>query len=116
MRKIRALIGMPVVVNNRRAGRVVQVELSGDLRRMEGVWMDAGLRGTRFISADSIAMLGKVAVMADDPVSGSAAAARRIFRRRLARCGRLGSLRRGNRRDDFRVCALDSRVELWTDC
>ena len=66
MRKIRALIGMPVVVGNRRVGRVIQAELSEDLTRLDGLWMDAGLRGTRFIPSEQLEMLGRVAVMADD--------------------------------------------------
>ena len=37
MRKIRALIGMPVVVGNRRVGRVIQAELSEDLTRLDGL-------------------------------------------------------------------------------
>lgn len=117
MRKIRALIGMPVVVNNRRAGRVVQVELSGDLRRMEGVWMDAGLRGTRFISADSIAMLGKVAVMADDPGVRKRCRSETLFRRAVGTDGRrLGAIT-GAEIDEmsFRVCALELSCGLWDD-
>ena len=58
MRKLRALIGLPVVVNNHRIGRVVQAELSTDLTQLLGVWIDAGLLGTRFIPADSLGMLG----------------------------------------------------------
>ena len=66
MRKIRSLVGMPVIVGNRKTGRVIQAELSDDLSQLVGIWIDAGIRGTRFIPIESLAMLGKVAVIADD--------------------------------------------------
>ena len=62
MRSIRSMIGMPVVVENRRLGRVIQIALSDDLTRAEGVWVDAGLRGTRYISTDSVRLIGSVAI------------------------------------------------------
>ena len=65
MRKLRTLIGMPVVVQNRRIGRVVQAALSEDLTSLDGLWVDEGLRGTRLIPSESLEMLGRIAVVAD---------------------------------------------------
>ena len=61
MRKLRTLIGMPVVVQNRRIGRVVQAALSEDLTSLDGLWVDEGLRGTRLIPSESLEMLGRIA-------------------------------------------------------
>ncbi len=66
MRKLRNLTGMPVLCNGRKLGRLVQAELSGDLRRMEGIWVDCGLKGTRYITADHLSMIGEMAVHSDD--------------------------------------------------
>ena len=66
MRKLRSMTGMPVLYGGRKLGRLIQAELSGDLRRMEGIWVDCGLKGTRFITADHLAMIGDMAVHSDD--------------------------------------------------
>ena len=66
MRKLRNLIGMPVLCMRRKVGRLVQAELSADLRRLEGIWVDCGLLGTRYIPADQLSMIGEVAVHADE--------------------------------------------------
>ena len=47
MRRIRNLIGLPVIRGGRKIGRLLQAELSEDLPRLQGVWVDCGLRGTR---------------------------------------------------------------------
>ena len=46
---LRALQGLPVVCAGKRVGRVAQAALSDDLRRMDGLWVDAGLGGARFV-------------------------------------------------------------------
>lgn len=66
MRKIRNLIGMPVICRRQKIGRLVQADLSADLRHMEGIWVDCGLRGTRYIPAEQLSMIGEKAVLADD--------------------------------------------------
>lgn len=66
MRKIRNMIGMPVLCCGKKLGRLVQTDLSGDLKRLEGIWVDCGLKGNRYISADQLSMIGEFAVMADD--------------------------------------------------
>lgn len=117
MRKLRALIGLPVVVNNHRIGRVVQAELSTDLTQLLGVWIDAGLLGTRFIPADSLGMLGQVAVMADDCGKRKRCKTSPLFRRAVGTDGsRIGAIT-GAEIDElsFRVEALELSCGLWDD-
>lgn len=117
MRKIRNLIGTPVVVNGKRAGRVILAELSEDLASLKGIWFDAGLRGTRFIPAESIAMLGKVAVMADDMGKRMRMRSEPLFRRAIGTDGRrLGAIT-GAEIDElsFRVEALELSRGFWDD-
>ena len=66
MRKLRSLTGMSVVCGSHRIGRLLRAELTADLRQLSGIWVGAGLMGTRFIPAERLEMLGRVAVMADD--------------------------------------------------
>lgn len=117
MRKIRTLIGMPVVVNDRRSGRVIQVELSDDLHRMAALWVDAGLRGTRRIPAEHLAMLGRVAVVADDLGHRCRLKAKPLFRRAVSTDGaRLGAVT-GAEIDElsFAVESLELSEGLWED-
>ena len=65
MRTIRAMIGMPVVCRSRRIGRMIQADISGDLRTLSGIWVDAGIRGIRYIPAEDLEMLGSIAIMTD---------------------------------------------------
>ena len=65
MRKLRGLTGMPVVCDGRRYGRVLRAELAQDLKRLEGIWVGAGLRGARYIPAEQLELLGSVAVLAE---------------------------------------------------
>ena len=65
MKNMRLLVGMPVICNGRKLGRVVQAEISEDLTRMTGLFIDAGFRGTRFIPADDVNMLGEVAILVE---------------------------------------------------
>lgn len=117
MRKIRVLIGMPVVVHNRRIGRVVQAELSKDLTRLNGLWVDAGLRGTRLIPAESLQMIGTVAVVADDAGARKRCKAEPLLYRAIGTDGRrLGAIT-GAEIDElsFRVEALELTGGLWDD-
>ena len=93
MRKLRNLIGLPVIVNRQKIGRLVQAELSGDLGRLKGVWVDCGLRGTRYISSEQLKLIGEMAVIADD--RGKRRRCRSVFPcyRAISACGqRLGAI------------------------
>lgn len=117
MRRLRALIGMPVVVRGRRIGRVVQAELSDDLTRLEGVWADAGFRGTRFIASDCLEILGSVAVIADDCGVRRPCRSGSLFRRAVGTNGRRLGAVTGAEVDEltFLVGALELTGGLWDD-
>ena len=65
MRNMRLLVGMPVICEGRKLGRVVQAQASDDLTHMIGLFIDAGIRGTRFIPSKDVIMLGEVAILVD---------------------------------------------------
>ena len=117
MRGIRSLVGLPVVVSGRKIGRVVQTELSEDLTRAEGIWIDAGLRGTRFIESDRIRLIGRVAITADDAGRRRALQSRALFRRAIGTDGcRLGAITGAEMNPiSFQVEALELSCGLWND-
>ena len=95
MRKLRSLTGMSVICGSRRIGRVLQAELTGDLRQLSGIWVGAGLLGTRFIPSESLEMLGEVAVMAEDRGKRRPMRAKPLLKRaRLTRLNSASLLRR----------------------
>ena len=63
MKNLRLLVGMPVICGGRKLGRVVQAQVSEELTRMTGLFVDAGIKGTRFIPASDVSVLGDVAVL-----------------------------------------------------
>ena len=117
MRNVRGLIGMPVVCQGRRCGRVLRAELAGDLMRLDGLWVGAGLRGARFIPAERLELLGSAAVIAD-----SAGARRRMKpsilpMRAVSSDGRrLGAIT-GAEIDalSFQVTSLELSAGVWDD-
>lgn len=117
MRKLRALIGMPVVVHDRKIGRVVQAELTEDLNELRGLWVDTGLRGTRLIPAESLQLLGRVAVVADDAGQRSHSRSNPLFRRAVGTDGRRIGAITGAEIDElsFRVEALELSGGFWDD-
>lgn len=117
MRKIRNLIGMPVICHRQKIGRLVQAELSPDLRRMEGVWVDGGLKGTRYIPAEQLSMIGEKAVMADSRGKRRRCAGTPLLRRAVSTGGsRLGAIV-GAEVDEisFLVRALELTHGFWED-
>lgn len=117
MRTLRTIIGLPVVVNSRRIGRVFQAELTEDYSRLKGLWVDAGLSGTRFIPSDSLALLGQVAVVADDRGERKRCRTAGILRRAVATDGRRSGAVTGAEIDEisFRVEALELSRGIWDD-
>lgn len=117
MRKLRGLMGMPVVCEGRRYGRVLRADLSGDLTRMEGVWVGAGLRGARYIPSERLQLLGSVAVMADCGGDRRKLTPSPLPMRALSTDGqRLGAVT-GAEVDEltFRVEALELSAGVWDD-
>ena len=117
MRKVRAMIGMPVVCNNRKIGRMVQADITEDLKQMQGVWIDAGLRGTRYIPADSLQMLGQVAIIADDSGKRRRLTSVPLFYRAVSTDGqRLGAITGAEINElSFHVESLELSSGLWDD-
>ena len=117
MPRIRAMIGMPVVCGGRRLGRLIQAELSGDLKRLDGIWVSAGWRGSRYIPAEDIEVLGRVAVVVDDRGRRGHVHATPLFYRAVSTDGaRLGAIT-GAWIDamSFAVTALELSRGLWSD-
>ena len=117
MRKARSLVGMPVVCEGRRVGRVLRADLSGDLTRMEGVWVGAGIRPARYIPSERLQMLGRVAVMADCGGERKKLAPPPLPARALSTDGqRLGAVT-GAEVDEltFRVASLELSGGVWDD-
>ena len=92
-RNLRTLIGMPVICDGKKLGRVAQAAVSDNLTRMKGLWVDAGLFGTRFLPSEEISVIGDVAVVADTPGKRKKMRERPIFLRAISTDGeRLGAI------------------------
>ena len=117
MRKVRTMIGMPVVCHSRKIGRMVQADITDDLKHMSGIWVDAGLRGPRYISAESLEMLGYVAIMADDCGKRKRLTSTPIFHRAVSTDGqRLGAITGAEINElSFAVEALELSAGIWDD-
>ena len=117
MRTIRGMIGMPVVCRGRRIGRLVQAELEDDLSRLRGIWVSAGPRGTRWIPAEALELLGRVAILSDGCGTRRRMRFAPLFRRATATDGtRLGAVT-GAEIDElsFAVTALELSRGFWDD-
>ena len=117
MRKLRSLTGMSVICGSHRIGRLLRAELTADLRQLSGIWVGAGLMGTRFIPAERLEMLGRVAVMADDRGRRGSMRSRPLLKRAVSTDGRrLGAIT-GAEIDElsFGVIALELSAGLWDD-
>ncbi len=117
MRKLRSLIGMPVLCRRQKLGRLVQAELSPDLRRLEGVWVDCALLGTRFITSDHLSMLGELAVHSDDRGVRRRCSTKPLLFRAAATDGRRLGAVVGAEIDElsFLVTALEITGGVWDD-
>lgn len=114
---LQSLQGLPVVCAGKRVGRVAQAALSDDLRRMDGLWVDAGLGGARFVPAEEIEVLGGVSVTVDAPGRREKPRRQPLFRRAVTTDGaRLGAVV-GARVDTatFQVTSLTVSTGYWDD-
>lgn len=117
MRKLRNLIGMPVVMGGRKIGRLAQAELAPDLSELRGIWVDCGLRGTRRIPSENLEMIGQKAVSVDNRGKRARCNAAFTPRRAVSTDGRrLGAIT-GAEIDEltFRVQALELSLGFWDD-
>ena len=117
MRKLRNLTGMPVVCGKRRIGRILRGELSEDLRQLRGIWIYAGLRGTRYIPVESLEMLGRVAVTADEYGKRGRMTSSSLLIRAVSTDGRrLGAINGADIDElSFAVTALELSAGFWDD-
>ena len=117
MRKLRNLIGMPVLWQRQRLGRLMQVELSSDLVRLEGIWVDGGLKGTRYIPSEQLGMIGEIAVLADSRGARRRCTARPLFLRAVSSGGEPVGAIVGAEVDElsFQVRALELTRGFWDD-
>ena len=93
MKTLRSILHLPVLCRGKQTGRVTQVRFSDDLMRMEGIWVDSGLRGTRFIPVENISRIGSIAVLVDDPGTRRRCTDLPLFRRALTTEGvRIGAI------------------------
>ena len=117
MRKLRSLTGLPVVCGKRRIGRVLRGELTEDLRQLKGIWVYAGMRGNRFIPAEHLELLGKVAVMADSDGKRGRMTSQALFMRATATDGTRAGAITGAEIDEisFAVTALELSAGFWDD-
>ncbi len=63
MKDLRNLVGLPVICDGKRIGRAASVELSQDLTQMAGLVVDCGIRGSRFIAAQDVELMGEVSII-----------------------------------------------------
>ena len=117
MRKLRTLTGMPVICGSRRIGRLLRAELTHDLRQLAGIWVGAGLLGTRFIPVESLEMLGQVAVMVEDGGKRMRMRTKPLLMRAVSTDGRRMGAITGAEIDElsFAVSALELSAGLWDD-
>lgn len=66
MTTLKGLRGSPVMVGEKCVGRVVQGALCDSLQALDGLWLDRGVRGLRFLCAEHIQVIGRHCVVADD--------------------------------------------------
>lgn len=117
MRTLRSLAGMPVVCHRRRIGRLLRAELSEDLRRLVGIWVGTGLRGTRWISVEDLQILGEAAILADSCGVRKPMRCAPLFRRAVSTDGaRLGVITGADIDTlSFTVASLELSLGFWED-
>jgi len=117
MRKIRALVGLPVIADGKRIGRVIQAEISADLSELTGLWISKGFFAVRFIPAESIGTIGEVSVIADDGGVRKRCRSASFFYRAVGTDGsRIGAIT-GAEFDElsFRILSLELTCGIWDD-
>lgn len=117
MKRIRTLIGLPVIMNEKRIGRVIRCQLSQDLTRLEGIWIAAVFFGARFIPCEDLCVIGQVSIVSDSHGQRRKPCNASLFRRAIGTDGsRIGAIT-GAEIDElsFRVDALELSRGIWDD-
>ena len=63
MTGMKRLIGLPVIRDGRQIGTVVRGVVDEDGKRLRGLVVRSGLRASRWIDAEDIALLGKLSIL-----------------------------------------------------
>lgn len=92
MRSVRSMIGLPVLLEGKPIGHVVDVELDEALTQMTAVLSDGGFWGTRRIAQDRIQLLGEVSVMVDGRGERARPSAAKLRRALLTDGRRVGAV------------------------
>ncbi len=88
---MKRLIGLPVIRNGRQIGTIVRGVLQEDGRALSGLVLRDGLRVSRWLSAENIDMLGRLAVIGNArPVRMPKNASYKLFRVTDANGARIG--------------------------
>ncbi len=88
MRNAKSLLGMPVIRNGEKLGRVSYVLTDKALHSLSGLYLYCGLSGARFIDGSQIDLIGDVAVLSRDGGRRCAPNDRPLLRRALSTDGR----------------------------
>lgn len=65
MTGLKKMIGLPVIVNGKAMGSVIRGVLAEDGRCLRGIVVRGGLRGTRWLPREQIALVGRLSVIAN---------------------------------------------------
>ena len=84
MRSAKSLLGMPVIRNGEKLGRVSYVLTDRQLHSLSGLYLQSGLSGTRFIDRTQIDLVGDVAILTHDGGRRAPMRARPLLRRALS--------------------------------
>ncbi len=102
MTRMNRLIGLPVVCGEKKLGRVCAVMLTRDGGQLSGLMVQGGLRGARWVPAESIVCLGTLSILIAP--GGSKKPEQHPFR--LGRVCDTGGMRLG--------CVTDARLDEQT--
>lgn len=117
MKNMRALIGLPVISNGKKIGRVIRCELSEDLSMLEGIWITAVFFGARFVPRDHLGVLGEVSIVSDTAGYRKRCRDKSTLRRAVGTDGRRIGAITGAEIDEltFQVQALELSCGIWDD-
>jgi len=88
VRSAKSLLGMPVIREGEKLGRVALILPDEELRTLSGLYISCGMAGSRFIEGSLLDMIGEVAVLSRDAGKRAQPGVRPLLRRALSPDGR----------------------------
>ncbi len=67
MRNARSMLGMPVICEGKKLGRVSYVLADDQLDAVRGLFLNCGLAGSRFLGRSELDLIGDVAILSHSP-------------------------------------------------